>query len=77
MINSSNEWDPLKAVVVGDATAANWPMTDPVFREEARNSLWTETPAPSGHVHQKIVDQANRELDTLAETLLRLSLIHI
>jgi len=71
MINSRNEWDPLEAVVVGDATAANWPMTDPVFREEARTSLWKETPAPSGHVHQKIVDQANRELDILSETLLR------
>jgi scyllo-inosamine-4-phosphate amidinotransferase 1 len=71
MINSRNEWDPLEAVVVGDATAANWPMTDPVFREEARTSLWKETPAPSGHVHQKIVDQANRELDVLSETLSR------
>jgi glycine amidinotransferase/scyllo-inosamine-4-phosphate amidinotransferase 1 len=46
-------------------------MTDPVFAEEARNSLWTETPAPSGHVHQTIVDQANRELDILSETLVR------
>ena len=71
MINSRNEWDTLEAVVVGDATAANWPMTDPVFREEARTSLWKETPAPSGHVHQKIVDQANRELDILSETLSR------
>ena len=71
MIDSRNEWDPLEAVVVGDATAANWPMTDPVFREEARTSLWTETPAPAGHVHQKIVDQANCELDQLSETLLR------
>jgi len=71
MINSRNEWDPLEAVVVGDATAANWPMTDPIFREEARTSLWKETPAPSGHVHQKIVDQANRELDILSETLSR------
>ena len=71
MINSSNEWDPLEAIVVGDATGANWPMTDPVFAEEARNSLWKETPAPSGHVHQTIVDQANRELDILSETLVR------
>jgi len=71
MINSCNEWDPLEAIVVGSATHANWPMTDPVFREEARNSLWTETPAPSGAVPQTIVDQANRELDLLSETLVR------
>jgi glycine amidinotransferase/scyllo-inosamine-4-phosphate amidinotransferase 1 len=71
MIDSWNEWNPLEAVVVGDATAANWPMTDPVFAEEARNSLWTATPAPSGPVPQTIVDLANRELDILAETLVR------
>jgi len=71
MINSCNEWDPLEAIIVGTATMANWPMTDPVFAEEARNSLWTETPAPSGPVPQFIVDEANRELDTLSETLAR------
>ena len=71
MINSCNEWDPLEAIVVGSATKANWPTTDPVFAEEARNSLWTETPAPSGPVPQSIIDEANRELDTLSETLAR------
>jgi len=70
-MNSRNEWDPLEKIIVGIATHANWPMTDPVFAEEARNSLWTATPAPSGPVPQFIVDQANRELDTLSETLLR------
>jgi scyllo-inosamine-4-phosphate amidinotransferase 1 len=71
MINTCNEWDPLTAVVVGSATGANWPMTDSVFAIEAKNSSWTESPAPSGPVQQDIVDTANRELDILAETLLR------
>jgi scyllo-inosamine-4-phosphate amidinotransferase 1 len=70
-MDSRNEWDPLEKVIVGIATHANWPMNDPVFAEEARNSLWTETPAPAGPVPDFIVDQANRELDTLSETLLR------
>ena len=70
-MNSRNEWDPLEKIIVGIATHANWPMTDPVFAEEARNSLWTATPAPSGPVPDFIVDQANRELDILSETLLR------
>lgn len=72
MIYSYNEWDPLEAVYVGSATHANWPMTDPVFAEEAKNTTWTETPAPSGPVPAWIVDEANQELDTLCETLLRL-----
>jgi N-dimethylarginine dimethylaminohydrolase len=42
-----------------------------VFAEEARTSLWTETPAPGGPVPQSIVDEANRELDILSETLVR------
>jgi glycine amidinotransferase/scyllo-inosamine-4-phosphate amidinotransferase 1 len=71
MINSCNEWDPLEAIIVGSATNANWPMNDPVFAEEARTSLWTATPAPSGPVPQLIIDEANRELDTLSETLVR------
>jgi glycine amidinotransferase/scyllo-inosamine-4-phosphate amidinotransferase 1 len=70
-MDSRNEWDPLEKIIVGIATHANWPMTDPVFAEEARNSLWTDTPAPSGPVPDFIVDQANRELDILSETLLR------
>jgi len=71
MINSCNEWDPLEAIVIGSATDANWPMTDPVFAEEACTSLWTKTPAPSGPVPQFIIDEANRELDILSETIVR------
>ena len=71
MINTRNEWDPLQAIVVGSATAANWPMSDPVFAEEGNKTTWTETPVPAGPVPQAIVDQTNRELDVLSETLVR------
>jgi glycine amidinotransferase/scyllo-inosamine-4-phosphate amidinotransferase 1 len=72
MINTVNEWDPLKSIMVGSATAANWPRHDPVFAQEANKTAWHETPVPQGPVPQAIVDQANRELDQLCETLLRL-----
>jgi scyllo-inosamine-4-phosphate amidinotransferase 1 len=72
MINSRNEWDPLKRVVVGRADYANWPVNDPVYRKEAANSLWTETPAPSGPVPQWIIDEANEDLDILSTTLSKL-----
>jgi len=71
MIDSRNEWDPLEKIIVGSASYANWPMQDPVFAEEARNTLWKETPAPAGPVPQFIIDKANRELDILCETLLK------
>jgi len=68
---SINEWDPLEKIVVGSATHANWPSTDPVFAQEGNKTSWKETPVPTGPVPQFIIDQANRELDTLSETLLR------
>jgi len=71
MINTRNEWDPLETIVVGSATSANWPTSDPVFAQESDKTTWTETPVPSGPVPQEIVDQANRELDVLSETLAR------
>jgi glycine amidinotransferase/scyllo-inosamine-4-phosphate amidinotransferase 1 len=69
MIDSRNEWDPLEAIVVGEASMANWPATDPVFALEMKHSSWKETPPPAGPVAQHIVDQANRELDALCEVL--------
>jgi scyllo-inosamine-4-phosphate amidinotransferase 1 len=67
MIDSRNEWDPLKEVIVGRADHANWPSNDPVFAEESSKTLWTETPVPSGAVPQWIVDEANEDLDALAK----------
>ena len=71
MISTCNEWDPLEACVVGSATAANWPTSDPVFAQESDKTTWNQTPVPSGPVPGEIVDQANRELDVLSETLAR------
>jgi N-dimethylarginine dimethylaminohydrolase len=72
MINSFNEWGKLRKIVVGRADYANWPVHDPVYRKEAANSLWTETPAPSGPVPQFIIDEAEEDLSTLCKTLVEL-----
>jgi scyllo-inosamine-4-phosphate amidinotransferase 1 len=72
MISSYNEWDKLKRVVVGRADYANWPVHDPVYRKEAENSLWTETPAPSGPVPQQIIEETEEDLHTLCDTLAKL-----
>jgi N-dimethylarginine dimethylaminohydrolase len=71
-ISSHNEWDPLEEIVVGTATHANWPSTDPVFAMESEKTSWKETPVPSGPVPQWIVDEANEDLDTLSNTLTQL-----
>jgi len=69
MISSYNEYSTLKKIVVGDATYANWPVYDPVFRAEADHTLWKETPLPSGPVPQYIIDEANEDLQGLCNIL--------
>ena len=72
MISSYDEWSPLKRVVVGSATDANWPTNDPVFSRESEKTTWKETPVPRGPVPQRIIDEANEDLDLLATTLMSL-----
>jgi N-dimethylarginine dimethylaminohydrolase len=72
MISSYNEWSPLKKIVVGSATDANWPVNDPVFSKESEKTTWKETPVPRGPVSQRIIDDANKDLDILATTLMSL-----
>jgi scyllo-inosamine-4-phosphate amidinotransferase 1 len=69
MISSYNEYSTLKKIVVGDASHANWPVHDPVFRAEAEHTLWKETPLPSGPVPQHIIDEANKDLQGLCNIL--------
>jgi glycine amidinotransferase/scyllo-inosamine-4-phosphate amidinotransferase 1 len=69
MISTYNEWDSLKRIVVGDASFANWPVHDPVFKLEGEKTLWKETAVPSGAVPQWIIDEANEDLQRLADTL--------
>jgi N-dimethylarginine dimethylaminohydrolase len=72
MIYSQNEWDKLKTCVVGSATDANWPVNDPVFKLESKKTSWKKTPVPRGPVPQRIIDEANEDLDKLATTLISL-----
>jgi glycine amidinotransferase/scyllo-inosamine-4-phosphate amidinotransferase 1 len=69
MIHSYNEWDPIREIVVGRADFANWPSDDPVFSQESKKTTWTETSVPSGPVPDWLIDEANEDLDILAQTL--------
>ena len=72
ILNSGNEWGKLKSVVVGIADHANWSTNDPVFALESKKTLWKETPVPSGPVPQWIIDEANEDLNDLADVLAKL-----
>jgi scyllo-inosamine-4-phosphate amidinotransferase 1 len=68
-ISSNNEWGKLREIVVGTATGANWPSTDPVFAAEKDTTLWKETPLPAGPVPQWIIDESNEDLEGLCNIL--------
>jgi len=70
-IQSYNEWDPLKSVIVGTATNANFP-SDKLFQVQMSQAGWTESPPPIGPVAQKIIDETNEDLDMLCITLANL-----
>jgi N-dimethylarginine dimethylaminohydrolase len=69
MISGYNEYSTLKRIVVGDATHANWPTQDPVFRSEAQRTLWKDSPLPSGPVPEHIIHEANQDLQGLCSIL--------
>jgi glycine amidinotransferase/scyllo-inosamine-4-phosphate amidinotransferase 1 len=69
MISSYNEWSPLKKIVVGSATDANWPVNDPVFAKESEKTTWRESPVPRGPVPERIIEETNEDLDSLVTTL--------
>jgi len=69
MISSYNEYSRLRKIIVGDATHANWPVHDPVFKLESEKTLWKNTPVPSGPVPQWIIDEANQDLQGLCDIL--------
>ena len=72
MISSYNEWSPLKKIIVGSATDANWPVMDPVFSKESEKTTWKESPVPRGPVPQRIIEETNEDLDSLVTTLMSL-----
>ena len=72
MISSYDEWSPLKKIVVGSSTDANWPVNDPVFAKVSEKTTWKEAPVPRGPVPRWIIDETNEDLDDLATTLMSL-----
>ena len=69
LLNSHNEWDPLKEVIVGSATNAHWPKDCSAFRNLEKTTKWTMSPVPSGPIESWIVKEANEDLDVLSKTL--------
>ncbi len=75
MINTNNEWAPLKETILGTATNAHWPRFCKHFRTLEKTTAWTETPVPSGPVEEKIIYETNEDLEKFSEVLTSLGII--
>ncbi|MEH1016319.1 serine/threonine protein kinase [Micromonospora sp. CPCC 206060] len=68
VVNSWNEWDPLREVVVGSATGACFEPTEPGNRPQRRGSA-SGTPFPTGPKPSEATEKADEELAGLAALL--------
>ncbi|MGW0391205.1 glycine amidinotransferase [Streptomyces sp. NPDC003042] len=67
VVNSWNEWDPLREMVVGSADNACFEPTEPGSRPSIRNA--PDTAFPTGPKSKEAIYLANEELDGLASLL--------
>lgn len=68
-IGSKNEWDPLVSCVVGDATGARFPELDEIFQYNHEVTAYKDAPHPRGQFPNHVIDEANEDLEILANTL--------
>lgn len=68
-ISSSNEYSKLVSCIVGDATGAQFPKLDEIFRLNQEVTTWKESPLPCGKFPEEIIHEANEDLEILTKTL--------
>lgn len=72
-MNSKNEWDTLKKVIVGRADYARIPKLDKSLRTVNYSNLLDESEIPSAGLYpQQVIDEANEDLERLSEELTKL-----
>jgi len=68
-IDSRNEWDPLREIIVGTAAHANWPERDPLWADEKSHTTWRESDPPMGPVPDWIIQETEEDLESLCDIL--------
>jgi glycine amidinotransferase len=68
-INSRNEWDQLRKVVVGIADYAQIPKLDPSLRTVNYANILDENSIPCGAYPDQVITEANEDLDNFVKFL--------
>lgn len=72
-MNSKNEWDTLKKVIVGRADHARIPQLDKSLRTVNYSNLLDDSEIPNAGLYpQQVIDEANEDLERLSEELTKL-----
>ncbi len=70
LVNVHNEWDPLEEAIVGIADGARVPSADRgLFALDYADHLRDQAEIRSGPHQQRVIEEANEDLDTFAEVL--------
>lgn len=69
MSYSTNEWDKLKTVIVGDATSATIPQLDVSLRCVNYADVPNMSDIKLGRYPQQVIDEANEDLETFSNFL--------
>jgi glycine amidinotransferase/scyllo-inosamine-4-phosphate amidinotransferase 1 len=69
LVNVHNEWDPLEEVIVGIAAGARVPLGDKGLHAIRYSGTEGVESIPSGPHLQRVIDEADEELEVLAERL--------
>lgn len=63
---SKNEWDPLRRVIVGDATNAQIPQLDVSLRHINYANIEDTSEIPVGPYPEQVIEEANHDLEILS-----------
>jgi glycine amidinotransferase len=70
LVNVHNEWDPLEEMIVGSADGARVPAPDRgLFTIDYAEYLGDESEIPTGRHQQRVIEEANEDLEGLVEVL--------
>ncbi|KOT48211.1 MULTISPECIES: glycine amidinotransferase [Streptomyces] len=69
LVNSWNEWDPLREIVVGVADNACFEPAEPGHRPQLRTPDGGSAPFPTGPKPAEMIERANEQLDGLVRLL--------
>jgi len=69
IVNSHNEWDQLKSIIVGTADNLHYPNSDLVYSYNEKLTSWEETAQWHGYIPEHVRSETEEDLEGLVSAL--------